>query len=84
MSKTGRPNHRRKSREGNRQYEPERRIVVEGVQREHPDLRKLSRAMIAMGIEAEAATATRTEDASTDNTPAPDEAARQEVTNGDK
>ncbi|WP_138443000.1 hypothetical protein [Sinomonas susongensis] len=27
---------------------PERRIIVEGVQRERPDLRKLSRAAIAL------------------------------------
>ena len=52
MSKTGRQNYRRGARgtpKGDRQ------IVVCGVRREQPDLRKLSRAVIAMALkEAEA------------------------------
>lgn len=52
MSKTGRPNHRRGSR-GRRKAE--RHITVRSVRREPPDLRKLSRAVIAMAMrEAEA------------------------------
>lgn len=47
MSKTGRPNHRRGQR-GTRKAE--RRIVVRSVRREPPDLRKLSRAIIAMAL----------------------------------
>jgi hypothetical protein len=52
MSKTGRSNYRRGSR-GTRKAE--RHITVRGVRREPPDLRKLSRAVIAMALrEAEA------------------------------
>jgi len=52
MSKTGRSNHRRGPR-GTRKAE--RRIIVRGVRREPPDLRKLSRAVIAIAMhEAEA------------------------------
>lgn len=52
MSKTGRSNYRRGPR-GTRKAQ--RRIVVRGVRREPPDLRKLSRAVIAIAIrEAEA------------------------------
>lgn len=52
MSKTGRSNYRRGKR-GTRKAE--RRIIVRGVRREPPDLRKLSRAVIAMALrEAEA------------------------------
>lgn len=47
MSRTGRPNPRRGSR-GN--PKPERRIVVRSVRRDPPDLRKLSRAVIAMAL----------------------------------
>ncbi|MEV6255634.1 hypothetical protein AB0L97_20490 [Nocardia sp. NPDC051911] len=54
MSKTGRPNYRRKDRERSRGFKPEKRIVVDAVQRQRPDLRKLSRAMIGMGVEGQA------------------------------
>ncbi|MFI9636649.1 hypothetical protein ACIHAX_28530 [Nocardia sp. NPDC051929] len=54
MSKTGRPNYRRKDRERSRGFKPEKRIVVDAVHRQRPDLRKLSRAMISMGIEVQA------------------------------
>jgi hypothetical protein len=47
MSKTGRPNHRRGPR-GTRKAE--RYITVRSVRREPPDLRKLSRAVIAMAL----------------------------------
>lgn len=52
MSKTNRPNYRRadredRSRRGSRQ---DRRIVVRGVRRDPPDLRKLSRAVIALAM----------------------------------
>ena len=47
MSKTGRPNYRR----GNRGTpKPERQITVRSVRRDPPDLRKLSRAVIAMAL----------------------------------
>lgn len=49
MSKTGRPNHRRKGRERNR-FTPDKHITVDGVQRAQPDLRKLSRAVIAIAM----------------------------------
>lgn len=53
MSKTGRPNHRRGSRGT---PTAERHITVRSVRRDPPDLRKLSRAVIAMALrEAEAA-----------------------------
>lgn len=53
MSKTGRPNHRRGARGTPK---PERQITVRGVRRDQPDLRKLSRAVIAMALrDAEAA-----------------------------
>lgn len=45
MSKTGRANYRRGSRGTPK---PERRIIVRSVRRDPPDLRKLSRAVIAM------------------------------------
>jgi hypothetical protein len=52
MSKTGRPNPRR-GRRGTRKAE--RRIVVRAIRRNPPDLRKLSRAVIAIAMrEAEA------------------------------
>lgn len=47
MSKTGRTNYRRGSRGTPK---PDRQIVVRGVRREQPDLRKLSRAVIAMAL----------------------------------
>lgn len=47
MSKTGRTNHRRGSRGTPK---PERHIVVRSVRRDPPDLRKLSRAVIAMAL----------------------------------
>lgn len=54
MSKTGRPNYRRGSRGT---VKPEREITVRSVRRDPPDLRKLSRAVIAMALrEAEATT----------------------------
>lgn len=58
MSKTNRPNYRRADREdrSRRSSRQDRRIVVRGVRRDPPDLRKLSRAVIALAmaeIEAE-------------------------------
>ncbi|GAC50996.1 hypothetical protein [Gordonia aichiensis] len=47
MSKTGRTNYRRGSRGV---AKAERQIVVRGVRRDQPDLRKLSRAVIAMAL----------------------------------
>jgi hypothetical protein len=47
MSKTGKPNYRRGSRGTPK---PERHITVRSVRREPPDLRKLSRAVIAMAL----------------------------------
>ncbi|MCX2934670.1 hypothetical protein ORI20_30840 [Mycobacterium sp. CVI_P3] len=47
MSKTGRTNHRRGSRGTPK---PERQIIVRSVRRDPPDLRKLSRAVIAMAL----------------------------------
>jgi hypothetical protein len=47
MSKTGRTNPRRGSRGTPK---PERTIIVRSVRRDPPDLRKLSRAVIAMAM----------------------------------
>ena len=47
MSKTGRPNYRR-GELGTRNFE--RYITVRSVRRDPPDLRKLSRAVIAMAL----------------------------------
>lgn len=47
MSKTGRTNHRRGTRGTPK---PERHIIVRSVRRDPPDLRKLSRAVIAMAL----------------------------------
>lgn len=47
MSKTGRSNHRRRSRGTPK---PERHITVRSIRRDPPDLRKLSRAVIAMAL----------------------------------
>lgn len=52
MSKTGRPNYRRGQRG---RPKAQRHITVRSVRRESPDLRKLSRAVIALALrEAEA------------------------------
>lgn len=66
MSKTGRPNYRRGSRGTPK---AERHITVRSVRRDPPDLRKLSRAVIAMALrdaeaEAEARAAMTDKDAS--------------------
>ncbi|MFE9789226.1 hypothetical protein ACFYO7_27990 [Nocardia salmonicida] len=50
MSKTGRPNHRRSTRESGR-FGSDKHIVVISVQRQRPDLRKLSRAVITIATE---------------------------------
>ncbi|RIS58106.1 hypothetical protein [Mycobacteroides abscessus] len=52
MSKTNRPNYRRADREdrSHRHHRQDRRIVVRGVRRDPPDLRKLSRAVIALAM----------------------------------
>ncbi|PVB15915.1 hypothetical protein [Mycobacteroides abscessus] len=70
MSKTGRPNYRRGSRGT---VKPEREITVRSVRRDPPDLRKLSRAVIAMALrEAEAAAeAKEAMNANTPTEPAP-------------
>lgn len=47
MSKTGRTNYRRGSRGTPK---PERIVTVRSVRRDPPDLRKLSRAVIAMAL----------------------------------
>ncbi|RPA65839.1 hypothetical protein EF294_03625 [Gordonia oryzae] len=47
MSKTGRTNYRRGARGTPKS---DRQIVVHGVRRDQPDLRKLSRAVIAMAM----------------------------------
>lgn len=47
MSKTGRTNYRRGARGTPKS---DRQIVVRGVRRDQPDLRKLSRAVIAMAM----------------------------------
>lgn len=67
MSRTNRSNHKG-SRGNGRQ---ERHISVRGVRRDLPDLRKLSRAVIALALaEAEAeAQAQQTSTADTDDTP---------------
>lgn len=57
MSKTGRPNHRRRTREG-RRFSSDQHIVVDSVQRPTPDLRKLARAVITIALEESARTAT--------------------------
>jgi len=52
-----RDNYKRGTKRGHR---PERRITVRGVRREHPDLRKLAQALIALAqaqAEADAETA---------------------------
>ncbi|WP_237077229.1 hypothetical protein [Mycobacteroides abscessus] len=68
MSKTNRPNYRRADREdrSRRHHRQDRRIVVRGVRRDPPDLRKLSRAVIALAlaeIEAENTPGTNSETA---------------------
>ncbi|WP_306359823.1 hypothetical protein [Nocardia sp. CC227C] len=62
MSKTGRPNYRRAARERSRKPKPEKHIVIEEVQHQRPDLQKLSRAMIAMGIRTQATAEPNSED----------------------
>lgn len=63
MSKTGRTNHRRGTRG---RPKAERHITVRSVRRDPPDLRKLSRAVIAMALrDAELAVET----AAADSTP---------------
>lgn len=72
MSKTNRPNYRRADREdrSRRSSRQDRRIVVRGVRRDPPDLRKLSRAVIALAMaemEAENTPATNPETAEPDS-----------------
>jgi hypothetical protein len=47
MSKTGRTNHRRGTRG---EPKAQRQITIRSVRRDPPDLRKLSRAVIAMAL----------------------------------
>lgn len=55
MSRTGRFNPRRPEKGRNRPNRPEHRIVVHGIRRKQPDLRRLGRAVITMALaEAEA------------------------------
>ncbi|MFV8308238.1 MULTISPECIES: hypothetical protein [Mycobacteroides] len=73
MSKTNRPNYRRADREdrSRRHHRQDRRIVVRGVRRDPPDLRKLSRAVIALALaemEAENTSSTNPETADPDST----------------
>ena len=70
MSKTGRTNHRRGTRG---RPKAERHITVRSVRRDPPDLRKLSRAVIALALreaelDAEAKAAGTTGVAATDKT----------------
>jgi hypothetical protein len=80
MSKTGRTNHRRGTRG---QPKVERQISVRSVRRDPPDLRKLSRAVIAMALrdaELEGARAVSSAaEAQADATTEPD--SEQEVAN---
>lgn len=63
MSKTGRTNHRRGTRG---QPKVPRHITVRSVRRDPPDLRKLSRAVIAMALrDAELEAKSRTTDTTT-------------------
>ncbi|MFH5207863.1 hypothetical protein ACHIPZ_06495 [Antrihabitans sp. NCIMB 15449] len=87
MSKTGRPNQRRGTRGNPR---PERRITVRAVRRDPPDLRKLSRAVIAIAMaeaEAEAQAATVATSATESGTAATEtnnsERVREEVDHDD-
>ncbi|PVB05066.1 hypothetical protein D2E98_07320 [Mycobacteroides abscessus] len=68
MSKTGRPNYRRGSRGTPK---PERQITVRSVRRDPPDLRKLSRAVIAMALREAEAAAEAKEAMNTNTEPAP-------------
>jgi hypothetical protein len=69
MSKTGRTNHRRGTRG---QPKAERQITVRSVRRDPPDLRKLSRAVIAIALrEAELDAEARAADG-TNQAPKPD------------
>ena len=64
MSKTGRTNHRRGTRG---RPKAERRIIVRSVRRDPPDLRKLSRAVIAIALrEAELDAEARAASSNTD------------------
>lgn len=77
MSKTGRTNHRRGSRGTPK---PERHIVVRSIRKDPADLRKLSRAVIAMALrdaeaQAEALEALTAHATAPDNRPDPEEAA---------
>lgn len=55
MSKTGRENHRRTDTRRRRSPRPDRHVTVRSVPKTPPDLRKLSRAVIALAMaEAEA------------------------------
>ncbi|MDO3645664.1 hypothetical protein [Nocardia mangyaensis] len=69
MSKTGRPNHRRADRETkwhNASARTERTITVRSEKRIPPDLRKLSRAVIAIAL-ADMNAAKSTENAPVDD-----------------
>jgi hypothetical protein len=76
MSKTGRTNYRRGARGGRK---VERYISVRSERRDPPDLRKLSRAVIAIALrEAEAKEEVRAAMKSTDVLAAADDSFREE------
>lgn len=76
MSKTGRTNYRRGSRGT---LKPDRHITVRSIRRDPPDLRKLSRAVIAMALrDAEAQAEARDAINGTDIPSTPEEPSRDQ------
>lgn len=89
MSKTNRPNYRREAQGKQRKTRRHGEITVRSVKRNPPDLRKLSRAVIALAMaemdaEKTAADEAREAESSTDGrAPAPDGAESKEVRHDD-
>jgi len=80
MSKTGRYNPRRPVKGRNQPHMAEHHVTVRSVRRDPPDLQKLSRAVIAMGladVQAEKAAA----EAEVETAAATDEAANTSAAN---
>lgn len=86
MSKTGRPNHRRASREAKRRSSAgvDRRITVHSEKRPAPDLYKLSRAVITIALADAEAEKTATRDADTDTSNTADEKTGEEDRHDEK
>ncbi|MFR9772422.1 hypothetical protein [Nocardia sp. SC052] len=83
MAKTNRPNYRRQAQGKQRRTRRHGEITVRSVKRTPPDLRKLSRAVIALAMAEARAHEEATELSVAEQSPASNEAASPEVSHDD-